>query len=326
MKRLSHEQYIEKCSKAKQDALDRPTFDGLDEESYQKAVEGLDEDEEPEEGEEGEGEGEEEEGEGGGEAQEKSERELDLLPDEEELVKAMELLQEGTAGTPDQKGRRAELARKVAGGEPLTKSEVDELQAPLDAAPAEGGTSLRKSLEDEEQIQAAYDGSEFLHIFGDKVVTAVDALEKSLLTERTDNQQFRRRLATGLEAFGRAVVEGQQDLRKSVRRLEKALDRVAAAPIPWAGQTRLEPGQVPRSPREGAPLPALARAGELKKSQAMSALSGLMEKAETDGREDLCKSYGDVLARMECSHGDWRRTSGLTPEMAVEIVSEAGGR
>lgn len=325
MARKSWAAYKSACMAKKQPFLGKGDYQGLDGESYEKAVEGLDDEGEGEgEGAEGGGEeppqGPESEGAGEGEDEQKS-RDLELLPGEEELLKSMELLAGiGNSGpAAEREAKIAKLSAKAAKGM-LAKSERDELRGLLtDEATQQTAEPLGKSLREDPRTAPAFEASEFLQTWSERTTDAVDRLTKSLVEAETDRATFQRRLALGLDAFAKSMVLGMAGLRQQVAKL-------AAQPVAFNGKTqapRLTPEQIQKSRRDGADLAALGKAGELSKARAENALGDLMEKAAAGDDEERREQLAIVLSRMAVRQGDWRNTPGMTPALAEEIVRAA---
>lgn len=325
MARMSYSDYSKACSKTSKSALEEATFNELDDDSYAKAVGGLSKADEDE------GEGDEDPKPVQSDPEEDDEelgKSIELSVTQEELLKSMEFLVAASeaSGAGEQEARLHKLHVKAA-EEGLEKSERDELAALLqDEAETDDSPAgvLSKSLEDP-IMGEAFDATPFLQEFAQAQVTAISGLQKSIEEDKTADELYRRRLALGMDALAKSTVEFMSDVHAQVQALTKSVQRLSGQPYPWKGKTTLQVDQLVKSKRDKPPLDIVQRAEGLSKSQACDALETMMMTADHEGKDELCKSYGNLLTIMNVRSGDWRGTRGLNVRIAEEIIKIAEG-
>lgn len=309
MARMPFADYVAKCGG--RPPMDKATFEDLDDDEYEKAIE-PDEDDEEEEDE---------------EEEEEAEKSLTLAPDEEELAKSMEFLlamAESDQAAPAA-SRIATLSGRATAGT-LEKSERAELARLLQE---EGDVPLSDPLLKSQETQAAFEASEFLAAFGTQLAKSLDELATRVDVRGNVQTDFNRRLARGLDALAKSIGQERREseqmvksLAKQVKRLTKEVERVAGQPVPWAGKTHLTTGQLEKSGREGADLTLLQKSAAIPKVVAQRALSRLFDGA-AEKNPELAKSLGEVLSQVSVTSGDWRSVRGMTADLVETVTRTA---
>lgn len=305
MTRMDHEEYCAKCSGLGRSAMAKADFDELDEDQYEKAVEGI-EDEEPDEDEDDEDE----------------EKSLTLSPDEEELAKSMEYLQamaesEAGAGNPHAT-RLSQLAEKAA-LEGLSKSEKAELAALADDDFSGGLPSddLLKS----ESAREAFDASDFLRDQTETLAKSLDGLADNQRSFQTMQLEFNRRLARGLDGLSKSLFAERRKNERLVKSQNELLERIAGTPVPWKGRVNLSNADLAKGGRQSSgDLELLQKSSKIGRQTARDVISSLFDEAVRDEKEDLTKSLGNLLSNLNVAQGDWRQVAGMTPALVERIT------
>jgi hypothetical protein len=302
MKRMSHEEYVEKCRGFGRSPMAKADFDGLDDDNYKKALEpddeDEDEDEDPDEGED-------------------EEKSLTLAPDEEELAKSMDYLISMTESDQGS-SRLSELAAKAAAGA-LEKSERVELQqllAAQDVQP-EVGEEFFKS----ETAMEAFEATPFLTAFAREITGSVGELAKSLRDGQTGQLEFNRRVARGLDSLAKSLFAERRRSDGLIKSLTEQVERVSGQPVPFKAQVSV------RDLEKGRPsaieLEQLQKSQNITARQARGIVSTLFDEAYKAGNTELAKSLEGPLTRLSVCHGDWRE--GLSPDLVKTITNRSAG-
>lgn len=267
-----------------------------------------------------------------GEPEEKSENSslAEFSPDEEELIKSMELLEATLDDDPGviSSRRREMLAAKAASGT-LEKSERNELFALLSDQPegADEGEDLSKALREDDSVAQAYDASEFLAAFGELFAGRQESLEKSINERDRSDSLYKRRLVGGLDKLAKALVGNMAETRAELGALRKSMESIARTPMGWTGKTQVQPEQLIKSHRDKhAPTGLIQKTGAVTKRQAQSALDEILEKSSDDGDNEKLGRVGSVLTNMAVRSPSkpWAGTPGMTAELAEEILGVVG--
>jgi len=301
MNRMTHEEYVEKCRGLGRNPMTKADFDGLDDDSYKKA---LDPDEEEDEEDE--------------EEEEDEEKSLTLAPDEEELAKSMDHLL-AMAESDRGSSRLSELAAKASSGS-LEKSERAELQqllAEQDVQP-EVGEEFFKS----ETAQEAFEATPFLTAFAREISGAVNELSKSVRDGQFGQHEFNKRLARGFDGLAKSLFAERRRTDSLIKGLTEQVERVSGQPVPFKAQVSvrdLEKGGRPSADE----LERLQKSQSITPRQAQAIVSTLFDEAYKAGNSELAKSLEGPLTRLSVCHGDWRE--GLSPELVKMITNRSAG-
>ena len=349
MARMTYPEYLQKSLDANESPLVKSDFEALTEDEYKeeakkikKAGEEGEGEEGPaheagetpakEEGEQEEGDEDEQEDEGekptafvAGEKAKKSQTAAALLPTEEELLKSMELLAAAAASEPTNAaaGRLGELAKSATAGTltPEQRAEMLGLLQQTDSGAApDPAEPLRKSL-DQPAVKDATDANEFLAVFCESIVKSFGDLAGDVRQGRQLVAQFHQRLAVGMDAFAKSLVERGQQQDELIKSLTARVAQLEAAPLPYRGIVQAPQAtmdDVPRTARDGVPMGPLQAVAKLEKSQVLIGLRKLFNDQLQKSNHEEADRIGGVITSLDSFHGDWR-TMLRDPELLRQI-------
>lgn len=305
MKRFSYSRYVAKCNAMKKAPMDQGDYSDLDDQGYQDATEDMGKAEDDEEEDEENGEGGEDEGEEGMERSQRS-----LFPNEEELLKACDLVQRTANSLPAvaKQNRLAELSKSASEGT-LTDAQRAEMMSLLTPPQSPvASNALAKSM-DRPGMQDAIDASEYLMIHSEATVKSMAAFEQELRQGNQQAQVFFGALAKGMDTMAKSWVETNRQQRVLIKSLEGRLEQLERSPLPYRAATQdvaaptVQKSQILPSPRDGVAVDLLQKASGLSRTHVLGALDRIRENRD----DPQYRQAGEAIMRMDLrKSGDWR--------------------
>lgn len=236
--------------------------------------------------------------------------------DQDDLIKALGLLEDvasGNSGTPD---RRAELAKSFADGT-LSDEQRQEFLSLLQPEEQPEPEDFAKSFAEDQQLAADYDVSAFLETIGTKVATALQGVTDQLQKSRENQGQFNSALAKSMVGMGRLVVE-QGSLIKSqqqvIGELGRRLGHVEQQPMPRKSAPSTTTAQTLKKSFEGG-----GQGDSLSRQDILKGLNSLFLKSQANGYRS--KSGEDLALAITKYEGP---TMEISKSLLREVAEELG--
>jgi hypothetical protein len=211
------------------------------------------------------------------------------LPSEDDLIKAMDILEDTARSVEGGVSmRQQDLAQRMAAGEDLTKSERDELARHIAGdLDDDFEKSTRESWAEDPAIAEGWEVSGYLDARDTALAKSLDAIKDALTSSNVENAAVIGRLAKGLHAIGMSNLA----LRRKVDSLEKSLGGTQAIaarqPQRPAGRTSRVGqrfGEQPLNKSEGAGGPGIPQDPDAQKEWLNKSLTELIKSTEPGGK------------------------------------------
>lgn len=176
------------------------------------------------------------------------------LPTEEDLVKAMGILESTALGMDaGQSVRQQDLAARFAAGADLSKSERDELSRLINGDDEEDflAKSTREEFAEDATITEGWEMSSYLDARDNALAKSLDGIKQALISSTVENSAVVGRLAKGLHAVGMSNLALRREVSE-MQELVKSLTGIAGQ-RPVGAKGFVQPSKIGQKLQEAGP-------------------------------------------------------------------------
>lgn len=235
--------------------------------------------------------------------------------DEDDLIKALDILDATAAGVSAQPDRRAELAAKLADGT-IEKSEQAELASLLgseeDDTDAEVAKSFSEVFAGDEQLRQDYEISPFIERHSQLVAEGLDFLRSSIEKSEARQGSFNVALAKSFRSIGRTILDQAEMIKSQQGQIQMLTERLGIVERTPVGRKSLSGTAALSKSFGGEPENVLSR------GQIMDGLERLMAKGRSNGFLAPC---GEPIER---AVADYETTGKITKSLLADVRAELG--